>query len=53
MLQKKYPTAKFIGPDVITQNKAIPEGWNVSDPELVAKLIKQYKCDAVVSGNGC
>jgi len=56
LLQKKYPTATFIGPDVISEgtglNSVYPD-WELEDPELVARLVEEYKCDAVVSGNGC
>jgi hypothetical protein len=56
LLKKKYPTASFIGPDVISKNQGINSvwpDWEARNPQLIANLIKQYKCDAVVSGNGC
>jgi hypothetical protein len=53
LLKTKYPTATFVGPDVITGNKPIPEGWDATDPQLVANYVKKYKCDAVIVGNGC
>ncbi|HUV53459.1 MAG TPA: hypothetical protein VMW64_10370, partial [Dehalococcoidia bacterium] len=56
LLQKEYPTATFIGPDVMTENRGLNDiypDWESKDPELVANLIEQYKCDAVISGNGC
>ncbi len=68
LLAKKYPTAKFIAPmDMIKDfgpkstgtvklgdpRGNIPSGWDAKDPNLVANMIKFYKCDAVISGNGC
>ncbi len=65
VLKKKYPTAKFVGPADIAKDfkgstvvlnattGGIPSGWDAKDPQLVANIIKQFKCDVVISGNGC
>jgi hypothetical protein len=53
LLQKKYPTAKFIGPDVITASSDMASANGVVDAAKVAADVKQYKCDAVIVGNGC
>ena len=56
LLKKKYPTASFVGPDVISKDQGINSVWpdcEAKNPQLISNLIKQYKCDAVVSGNGC
>jgi len=66
VLAKKYPTAKFVGtlefiegtPNVA--QSAIAEGGSfghagVEDAllEALPALLKKYKCDAAVVGNGC
>jgi hypothetical protein len=43
LLQKKYPTAKFVGPDKITK----------SDEVGLPQQLKENKCDALIAGNGC
>jgi len=50
LLAKKYPTAKFIGPDVF--NKI---GGGTTDGILAAlpAAAKENKCDAFIVGNGC
>jgi len=41
LLQKRYPTAKFVGPDVITD----------SSEAGLPKQLKENKCDALIAGN--
>ena len=58
LLQKKYPTAKFVGPEEFAPGAAKP-GQIHGDPsqdeffEALPDRLKEYGCDAVVSGNGC
>jgi hypothetical protein len=42
LLEKLYPTAKII------PHSEMPD---YTDPELVAKAVKEKKCDAVIFGN--
>jgi len=63
VLAKKYPTAKFIGPDEMGKAAEFKEilggtgkfasGWDAKNPDLVAKVVKQFKCDVAIVGNGC
>jgi hypothetical protein len=52
-LAKKYPTAKFIGPDVLKSGACQAAGLSNVWNDCVGPLAKQYKCDAVITGNGC
>jgi hypothetical protein len=57
LLQKKYPTAKFVGPEELFPDQ--PGGimyGGANEPallEALPALLKQYKCDAAIVGNGC
>ena len=48
LLKKKYPTAKFVGWQEFGRDSAVLE-----DSAKLGALLKQYKVDAVVVGNGC
>ena len=50
LLQKKYPTAKFVGPDIIDAEKYPTEQAFL---DALPNLLNQNKCDAFISGNGC
>ncbi len=48
LLKKEYPTVKFVGWEEFGRDGAVLE-----DPVKLGALLKQYKVDAVVVGNGC
>ena len=56
LLKKKYPTAKFVGPAEFAPGVEFGQIHSEDEAALVEALpdlLKQYGCDAVVSGNGC
>lgn len=56
ILAKKYPTAKFVDPKQLYPGSVIgkiPGGWDARNPQLVANILKQNKCDVAIVGNGC
>ncbi len=49
-LKKRYPGIKFVNYEVFGKTHGVEE------PEVIAALpgkLKQNKCDAAISGNGC
>jgi len=49
ILKKKYPTAKFIGPDVFNKIGTDTDTVLAALPDAA----KKNKCDAFIVGNGC
>jgi hypothetical protein len=51
LLKKKYPTAKFVGWEEFGKFGA--DEFEIPLLKALPDKLKQYKCDAVISGNGC
>ena len=53
LLAKKYPTAKFVGQDITGEFDKTKYPTEQDFLDAIPGLLKQYKCDAVIVGNGC